>query len=157
MNKMREWLADAATVSDAAGCATGGVDAKGGYEPARAAAADIDMDAAAQPPSLAPVLSAVVIASFGALAFGFHLGVVNGPLEAIAADLGFAGNAGLQGTVRPVHVPCPGAPGAQVCPPWLPVQQRSCTAPGRGRPTLLRAGCWAGPQWSSDTFGRLLK
>jgi hypothetical protein len=102
------------------------VDSKGGYEPARAAAADIDMDAAAQPPSLAPVLSAVVIASFGALAFGFHLGVVNGPLEAIAADLGFAGNAGLQGTVRPVLALCTDAPGAQCCPQWLPVQQRSC-------------------------------
>ncbi len=89
------------------------MDSKGGYEPARAAAADIDMDAAAQPPSLAPVLSAVVIASFGALAFGFHLGVVNGPLEAIAADLGFAGNAGLQGTVRPAHLLCINAPGAQ--------------------------------------------
>ena len=63
----------------------------------RASAADM---ASEQPPSLAPVLAAVVIASFGALAFGYHLGVVNGPLDAIAAELGFAGNAGLQGLVR---------------------------------------------------------
>ncbi|KAK9825443.1 hypothetical protein WJX81_000012 [Elliptochloris bilobata] len=62
----------------------------------RASAAGITSE---QPPSLAPVLAAVVIASFGALAFGYHLGVVNGPLDAIAADLGFAGNAGLQGAV----------------------------------------------------------
>ena len=63
----------------------------------RASAADL---ASEQPPSLAPVLAAVMIASFGALAFGYHLGVVNGPLDAIAAELGFAGNAGLQGLVR---------------------------------------------------------
>ena len=31
--------------------------------------------------------------------FGYHLGVVNGPLAAIAADLGFAGDAALQGLV----------------------------------------------------------
>ena len=48
---------------------------------------------------LGPVVRCVVIASMGAFAFGYHLGVVNGPLEAIAADLGFAGNAGLQGAV----------------------------------------------------------
>ena len=53
-----------------------------------------------QPASLTPVIWAVAIASFGAFAFGYHLGVVNGPLNAIAADLGFAGNAALQGTVR---------------------------------------------------------
>ncbi|KAK9820324.1 hypothetical protein WJX72_008975 [[Myrmecia] bisecta] len=49
--------------------------------------------------SLGPVLYCVAIASLGAFAFGFHLGVVNGPLAAIAADLGFGGNAALQGTV----------------------------------------------------------
>lgn len=81
----------------------GGLDGKGPYLPATvahaAAAPGQGMEASAQPPSLAPVLAAVVFASFGALAFGYHLGVVNGPLEAIAADLGFAGNAALQGTV----------------------------------------------------------
>lgn len=41
----------------------------------------------------------IALASMGAFAFGYHLGVVNGPLEAIAASLGFAGNAALQGTV----------------------------------------------------------
>ena len=81
----------------------GGLDGKGPYLPATvahaAAAPGQGMEASAQPPSLAPVLAAVVFASFGALAFGYHLGVVIGPLEAIAADLGFAGNAALQGTV----------------------------------------------------------
>lgn len=32
--------------------------------------------------------------------FGYHLGVVNGPLAAIASILGFEGNAQLQGLVR---------------------------------------------------------
>ncbi|KAI8468900.1 MAG: general substrate transporter [Monoraphidium minutum] len=45
------------------------------------------------------VLAAVSIAACGAFAFGYHLGVVNGPLEAIAKDLGFGGDKGLQGLV----------------------------------------------------------
>jgi sugar porter (SP) family MFS transporter len=45
------------------------------------------------------VLGCVGIACAGAFAFGYHLGVVNGPLGAIAAELGFAGNAALQGLV----------------------------------------------------------
>lgn len=49
---------------------------------------------------MAAVLGAVGIACMGAFAFGYHLGVVNGPLEAIARDLGFAGNQGLTGLVR---------------------------------------------------------
>ncbi|GMH43045.1 hypothetical protein BSKO_10967 [Bryopsis sp. KO-2023] len=49
--------------------------------------------------SLVPVLLSVCVASLGAFLFGYHLGVVNGPLEAIAADLGFAGNTVLQGSV----------------------------------------------------------
>lgn len=56
-------------------------------------------DVSKQANSLAPVLFCVFVASMGAFAFGYHLGVVNGPLEAIAADLGFAGNAALQGAV----------------------------------------------------------
>jgi sugar porter (SP) family MFS transporter len=48
---------------------------------------------------LLPVLFAVAVASCGAFAFGYHLGVLNGPLERIAADLGFEGNANLQGLV----------------------------------------------------------
>lgn len=51
------------------------------------------------PASLRPVLLAVIVASFGAFAFGYHLGVINGPLEAIAADLGFAGDVAKQGLV----------------------------------------------------------
>jgi len=47
----------------------------------------------------APLLKGVLFASLGAFLFGYHLGVVNGPLDAIAADLGFAANAVLQGTV----------------------------------------------------------
>ena len=48
---------------------------------------------------LAPVLLALAAAGCGAFSFGYHLGVVNGPLEAIAAELGFAGSAPLQGLV----------------------------------------------------------
>eukprot|EP00803_Ostreobium_quekettii_P007807 evm.model.scf_365.5 EVM.evm.TU.scf_365.5 scf_365:75709-82248(+) len=49
--------------------------------------------------TLFPVLCAVTAAALGAFLFGYHLGVVNGPLEAIAADLGFAGDAVRQGLV----------------------------------------------------------
>lgn len=51
------------------------------------------------PASLLPVLTAVAFAGCGAFSFGYHLGVVNGPLEAIALDLGFAGNTALQGAI----------------------------------------------------------
>ena len=61
-----------------------------------------DLGDSTQPASLTPVIWAVVIASFGAFAFGYHCGIVNGPLNAIAADLGFAGNAALQGTVSSI-------------------------------------------------------
>ena len=64
-------------------------------------------------PSVAPVYAAVAAASPGAIAFGFHLAVVNGPLDAIAADLGFAGNSTLQGLVRHRN---PSIPPAQT---WL--------------------------------------
>lgn len=45
------------------------------------------------------VLTAVGVACMGAFAFGYHLGVVNGPLEQIAKELGFAGNQALSGLV----------------------------------------------------------
>ena len=48
---------------------------------------------------LMPVFLSVAVASCGAFAFGYHLGVLNGPLGTIAADLGFAENAALQGFV----------------------------------------------------------
>lgn len=52
------------------------------------------------PSSISPaVLLAVATASCGAFAFGYHLGIVNGPLNAIASDLGFASNTNLQGLV----------------------------------------------------------
>lgn len=35
----------------------------------------------------------------GALCFGYHLGVVNGPLEVLSQQLGFGGSAVLQGMV----------------------------------------------------------
>jgi sugar porter (SP) family MFS transporter len=45
------------------------------------------------------VLTAVGVACMGAFAFGYHLGVVNGPLEQIAQELGFAGDQALSGLV----------------------------------------------------------
>lgn len=50
-------------------------------------------------PNMGAVLVAVGVACMGAFAFGYHLGVVNGPLEAIAKELGFAGNQALSGLV----------------------------------------------------------
>ena len=49
---------------------------------------------------LTPVLLAsVAIAAMGAFAFGYHLAIVNGPLDAISTSLGFAGDATKQGLV----------------------------------------------------------
>lgn len=50
-------------------------------------------------PNMGAVLTAVGVSCMGAFAFGYHLGVVNGPLEAIAKELGFAGNQALAGLV----------------------------------------------------------
>lgn len=47
----------------------------------------------------APVYKAVTIACCGAFLFGYHLGVLNGPLQQLAADLNFADNVALQGLV----------------------------------------------------------
>ena len=55
--------------------------------------------ASAAAASLTPVLAAVAVASLGAFAFGYHLAIVNGPLDAVAASLGFAGDASKQGLV----------------------------------------------------------
>jgi hypothetical protein len=46
------------------------------------------------------LLPSLFVASVGAFAFGYHLGVVNGPMEAIASDLGFLGDAAKEGMVR---------------------------------------------------------
>lgn len=46
------------------------------------------------------VLLCVAVASMGAFAFGYHLGVVNGPLDALSTQLGFGGDAFRQGLVR---------------------------------------------------------
>jgi hypothetical protein len=48
----------------------------------------------------ATVYRAVTCACLGAFLFGYHLGVVNGPLQQIAKDLAFAGDVSLQGLVR---------------------------------------------------------
>jgi hypothetical protein len=56
--------------------------------------------ASSDSPNMGAVLAAVGVACMGAFAFGYHLGVVNGPLEAIAKELGFAGNQALSGLVR---------------------------------------------------------
>ncbi|KAI5684297.1 hypothetical protein M9H77_05525 [Catharanthus roseus] len=49
--------------------------------------------------SSASVLPYVGVACLGAILFGYHLGVVNGALEYLAADLGIAENTVLQGWV----------------------------------------------------------
>ena len=41
----------------------------------------------------------VGVACIGCVLFGYHLGVVNAPLDAISASLGFAGDAVRQGQV----------------------------------------------------------
>ncbi|KAG1679661.1 hypothetical protein FOA52_006178 [Chlamydomonas sp. UWO 241] len=48
---------------------------------------------------LGPVVLAVLVACSGAIAFGFHLGVVNGPLEQIALELGIQDNVAKCGAI----------------------------------------------------------
>lgn len=55
--------------------------------------------ASSDSPNMGAVLTAVGVACMGAFAFGYHLGVVNGPLEQIAKDIGIAGNKALIGLV----------------------------------------------------------
>jgi hypothetical protein len=90
------------------------------------------------------VLAAVGVACCGAFAFGYHLGVVNGPLDAIAKELGFAGNKALQGLVRGrgggAHVEC-----TRVCPPCCGdallgrQQPRPLSPPSRKHPAPPRS------------------
>lgn len=59
-----------------------------------------DADAAASGSGgIGTVMLSVLAAAMGAFSFGYALSVVNGPLDAIALDLGFAGDAALQGLV----------------------------------------------------------
>lgn len=55
----------------------------------------------------------------GGFCFGYHLGVVNGPLNAIATSLGFAGDVGKAGLVVSRcgwhEIPASEAPLAQGC------------------------------------------
>ncbi len=67
------------------------------------------------------VLLCVAVASCGAFSFGYHLGVVNGPLGVLAEQLGFGGNATLQGLVGGGLPAAPaGKPSATRCMPALP-------------------------------------
>jgi sugar porter (SP) family MFS transporter len=69
---------------------------------AQAAEGDVSGDVAtktANPATTGMVLPAVGIACLGAILFGYHLGVVNGALDYISRDLGFATNTVKQGWV----------------------------------------------------------
>lgn len=78
-----------------------GITSRSTHAYVRASASDIE--AVPPPPSKStsalPVYTAVAIAGCGAFLFGYHLGIVNGPLDVIATDLGFAGNTALQGAI----------------------------------------------------------
>lgn len=68
--------------------------------PLKAATTSFDAYGFDSPPvSLQPVFTAALVASLGAFCFGFHLAVLNGPLAAIAAELGFAGQPVMEGLV----------------------------------------------------------
>ncbi|XP_057863120.1 plastidic glucose transporter 4 [Cryptomeria japonica] len=77
--------------------------AKRGSRSVRAKAYDGDLESTASgkvtSSSSGTVLPFVGIACLGAILFGYHLGVVNGALEYLAKDLGFAENTVLQGWV----------------------------------------------------------
>lgn len=67
--------------------------------PLKAATTSFDYSFQEPPVSLQPVFTAALVASLGSFCFGFHLAVLNGPLAAIAAELGFAGQPVLEGLV----------------------------------------------------------
>ncbi len=50
--------------------------------------------------SLAPVLLSVMFAAMGGIAFGYHVAILNGPLELVASQLGFGADQSLIGGVR---------------------------------------------------------
>ena len=50
--------------------------------------------------SLAPVLLSVMFAAMGGIAFGYHVAILNGPLELVASQLGFGAEQSLIGGVR---------------------------------------------------------
>ena len=124
-------------------------------------------EAAGPPPtaaalaSLAPVLAVVGVASLGAFAFGYHLAVVNGPLDAMAASLGFAGDSAKQGLV--VSTLLAGAAAGSLAGSaaadalgrrggWSPPPRRSPWARPPARPRPACPPCsWAGPWrgWAS--------
>lgn len=89
------------------GCAKMGIDrvfkSSAKYRSVKAQASSGDLEDATpvkyQGKSSSSVLPYVAVACLGAILFGYHLGVVNGPLEYLSTDLGIAGNAVLQGWV----------------------------------------------------------
>lgn len=74
---------------------------RGGSSKFRAKAYDgsLESQSTASGKSSGTVLPYVGVACLGAILFGYHLGVVNGALEYLAKDLGFADNTVLQGWV----------------------------------------------------------
>lgn len=50
-------------------------------------------------PSWLPALPHAITAALANFSFGYHIGIFNGPLESVAAELGFAGDALMQGFV----------------------------------------------------------
>jgi len=66
---------------------------------AGAAAVDVEAGGAEPAGSLLKTFFAVFIAAMGAIEFGYHIAILNGPLELIASQLGFAGQQVLLGGV----------------------------------------------------------
>ncbi|KAG5009321.1 hypothetical protein JHK87_017836 [Glycine soja] len=60
---------------------------------------DIGLDKGTSNPSLMLSLPHVLVATISSFLFGYHLGVVNEPLESISVDLGFHGNTLAEGLV----------------------------------------------------------
>ncbi|XP_072991811.1 probable plastidic glucose transporter 1 [Typha latifolia] len=51
-----------------------------------------------------PVFPHVLTASMANFLFGYHIGVMNGPIEAVAGELGFEGNSFLEGLVVSIFI-----------------------------------------------------
>mmetsp|Transcript_32753 Transcript_32753/g.92911 ORF Transcript_32753/g.92911 Transcript_32753/m.92911 type:complete len:552 (+) Transcript_32753:247-1902(+) len=95
---MRPRRLGAAYASSAAAPAPGGDEVP--PEAAEEGAVPVDSPSSAPVETpLGPVLLAVALACMGAIEFGYHIAIVNGPLEVMASQLGFAGQQALMGAV----------------------------------------------------------
>lgn len=157
------------TLKHRAGGSLGDV-AAGAFDDAERGGAGGGAPAPAGLAGVAPaVLLCVAVASMGAFSFGYALGVVNGPLEVLASQLGFGGDAFRQGLVRAgalalalaqCRLPAlAAAPAARLRPAghsrsvntvcFVSLTLLPPSSPAPSCPPRSSAACWRAPRWAA--------